>query len=122
MKAIRFGLAAALMMLGLAAGAQQKNLAPTVANAGAQVLHEREYWRSLGDEKLLRRYERARKADVLAIGWTTDGLQQLFAQPTEPWGLLRNWGMRGFDRSGPLKHWVVRQAMGQARQPRTGRT
>jgi thiol:disulfide interchange protein DsbC len=37
MKAIRFGLAAALMMLGLAAGAQQKNLAPTVANAGAQV-------------------------------------------------------------------------------------
>ena len=37
MKAIRFGLAAALMVLGLAASAQQKNLAPTVANAGAQV-------------------------------------------------------------------------------------
>jgi thiol:disulfide interchange protein DsbC len=37
MKAIRYGLAAALMVLGLAAGAQQKNLAPTVANAGAQV-------------------------------------------------------------------------------------
>ena len=50
----------------------------------AQVLHGREYWRSLGDAKLLRRYERARKADVLAMGWTTDGLQQLFAQPAEP--------------------------------------
>ncbi|MEJ5989676.1 DsbC family protein [Ramlibacter sp. PS3R-8] len=37
MKAIRFGLAAALMVLGLAAGAQQKNTAPTAANAGAQV-------------------------------------------------------------------------------------
>jgi thiol:disulfide interchange protein DsbC len=37
MKAIRFGLAAALMVLGLAAGAQQKNLAPTAANAAAQV-------------------------------------------------------------------------------------
>ena len=37
MKAIRVGLAAALMVLGLAASAQQKNLAPTVANAGAQV-------------------------------------------------------------------------------------
>jgi hypothetical protein len=80
----------------------------------AQVLHGREYWRGLGDLKLLRRYERARKADVLAMGWTTDGLQQLFAQPAEPWSLVRNWGMRGFDRSGPLKHWVVRQAMGRA--------
>jgi 2-polyprenyl-6-methoxyphenol hydroxylase-like FAD-dependent oxidoreductase len=89
----------------------------------AQVLHEREYWRSLGDEKLLRRYERARKMDVLAMAWTTDGLQQLFAQPAEPWSWLRNWGMRGFDRSGPVKRWAVRQAMGQG-QPlaRTGRS
>lgn len=79
-----------------------------------RVLHAREYWRSLGDEKLLRRYERARKTDVLALGWATDGLQQLFAQQAEPWALLRNWGMRGFDRSGPLKHWVVRRAMGSA--------
>ena len=89
----------------------------------ARVLHEREYWRSLGDEKLLRRYERARKMDVLAMAWTTDGLQQLFAQPAEPWSWLRNWGMRGFDRSGPVKRWVVRQAMGQGRMPsRTERT
>jgi hypothetical protein len=29
---------------------------------------QREYWRGLGDEKLLRRYERARKADVAAMG------------------------------------------------------
>ena len=55
---------------------------------------------------------------VLAMGATTDGLQQLFAQPTEPWSLLRNWGMRGFDRSGPLKHWVARQAMGKATEPK----
>jgi len=80
----------------------------------AQVLHAREPWRGLGDEKLLRRFERARKADVLALGWTTDGLQQLFAQTAEPWSWLRNWGMRGFNRSGPLKHWVARQAMGTA--------
>jgi 2-polyprenyl-6-methoxyphenol hydroxylase-like FAD-dependent oxidoreductase len=89
----------------------------------AQVLHEREYWRSLGDVKLLRRYERSRKMDVMATAWTTDGLQQLFAQPAEPWALLRNWGMRGFDHSGPVKRWVVRQAMGTARNLlRTGRT
>jgi 2-polyprenyl-6-methoxyphenol hydroxylase-like FAD-dependent oxidoreductase len=79
----------------------------------AQVLHQREYWRGIGDVKLLRRYERARKADVLAMGATTDGLQQLFAQRSEPWATLRNWGMSGFDRSGPFKHWVARRATGR---------
>jgi 2-polyprenyl-6-methoxyphenol hydroxylase-like FAD-dependent oxidoreductase len=79
----------------------------------AQVLHQREYWRSVGDGKLLRRYERARKAGVLAMGAATDGLQQLFAQQAQPWSLLRNWGMTGFDRSGPLKEWAARQAMGR---------
>ncbi|HET8746797.1 MAG TPA: FAD-dependent monooxygenase [Ramlibacter sp.] len=93
---------------------QGLNLGLADAEKLAQVLHERESWRSLGDAKLLRRYERARKMDVLAMAWTTDGLQQLFAQPAEPWALLRNWGMRGFDHSGPVKRWVVRQAMGQA--------
>ena len=58
-------------------------------------------------------YERARKADVLATGLATDGLQQLFAlqAPASRW--LRNRGMNGFDLSGPLKHWVARQAMGR---------
>jgi 2-polyprenyl-6-methoxyphenol hydroxylase-like FAD-dependent oxidoreductase len=102
---------------------QGLNLGLADAEKLAQVLHDKEYWRSLGDEKLLRRYERARKVDVLAMAWTTDGLQQLFAQPAEPWAVLRNWGMRGFDRSGPVKRWVVRQAMGHARNLlRTGRT
>jgi 2-polyprenyl-6-methoxyphenol hydroxylase-like FAD-dependent oxidoreductase len=95
---------------------QGLNLGLADAEVLAHVLHEREYWRGLGDEKLLRRYERARKMDVLAMAWTTDGLQQLFAQPAEPWAWMRNWGMRGFDRSGPVKRWVVRQAMGRARQ------
>jgi 2-polyprenyl-6-methoxyphenol hydroxylase-like FAD-dependent oxidoreductase len=92
---------------------QGLNLGLADAKELAQVLHQREYWRSVGDVKLLRRFERARKADVLAMGAATDSLQQLFAQPAEPWTLLRNWGMRGFDRSGPLKQWVARQAMGR---------
>ncbi|MBA2674890.1 FAD-dependent monooxygenase [Ramlibacter sp.] len=79
----------------------------------AQVLQGREYWRSVGDAKLLRRYERARKPDVLAMGLATDGLQQLFARTEAPWAWARNWGMKGFERSGPLKHWVARQAMGR---------
>lgn len=92
---------------------QGLNLGLADARELAQVLHQREYWRGVGDVKLLRRYERARKADVLAMGATTDSLQQLFAQRTEPWATLRNWGMTGFDRSGPLKQWVARRAMGQ---------
>jgi len=92
---------------------QGLNLGLADARDLAQVLHEREAWRGVGDQKLLRRFERSRKADILAMSAATDGLQQLFDQRAGPWALLRNWGMTGFDRSGPLKDWVARQAMGR---------
>ena len=79
-----------------------------------KVIHAKEFWRPLHDLKLLRRYERARQADVQAMGLVTNGLQRLFAQPGPVWQSLRNWGMRGFDRSGPLKHWVTEHAMGHS--------
>lgn len=79
----------------------------------ARVVHEREFWRELGDLKLLRRYERARQADVGAMGWLTDGLFGLFGQTDSRVQALRNWGMSGVDRLGPLKHWLARKAMGQ---------
>ena len=79
----------------------------------ARVLQQREYWRELGDLKLLRRYERARAAEVGAMGWVTDGLFGLFAHGDSRVQALRNWGLNGFDRSGPLKRWIARQAMGQ---------
>lgn len=78
----------------------------------AKVLREREYWRTPGDLRLLRRYERARKAAVWPMTLATDGLQQLFGRQGEQWEQLRAWGMRGFDASGPLKNWVVKQASG----------
>ena len=78
----------------------------------AEVLRQREYWRQLDDHKLLRRYERARKAEVEPMGAAMDGLQQLFFREGPAWQALRNWGMNGFDRSGPLKAWVARRAMG----------
>lgn len=79
----------------------------------AQLLHGRDYWRSPGDLRLLRRYERARKAGLWPMGLATDGLQQLFSMPGAPWQTLRNWGLSGFDASGPLKSWLARQAMGR---------
>ena len=91
---------------------QGLNLGLADVAALAQTLHEREYWRRVDDEKLLRRYERSRKADVWVMGAAMDGLQQLFSQTASPWQSLRNWGMNGFERSGPFKQWVARQAMG----------
>jgi 2-polyprenyl-6-methoxyphenol hydroxylase-like FAD-dependent oxidoreductase len=78
----------------------------------ATLIAQRDYWRSVADERLLRRYERARKAEAALLAGTTDGLQRLFAQPGSPWPALRNWGLDAFERSGPLKHWVTRRAMG----------
>lgn len=77
----------------------------------AKIIHQRDYWRSVGDPLLLRRYERARKSDVMAIGVSTDGLQQLFGRRGETWRKLRNWGLNGFDHSGPLKTWLAQQAI-----------
>ncbi len=91
---------------------QGLNLGLADAASLAGVIAAREYWRALGDEKLLRRYERSRKAEVAATAAVTDGLHGLFAQRDAPWQTLRNWGMNGFTRSGPLKNWVARQAAG----------
>lgn len=88
------------------------NLGLADASALAQVLGAREYWRGVGDMKLLRRYERARALDWLGVAGATDGMQHLFAQTGEVWKTLRNWGLSGVDRSGPVKHWLVRQATG----------
>lgn len=92
---------------------QGLNLGLADAAALAHVLAQREYWRGLGDEKLLRRYERQRKADVATMGAVTDGLHGLFAHTDARLQALRQWGMAGFARSGPLKAWLQRQAMGR---------
>ncbi|MEG0974556.1 MAG: FAD-dependent monooxygenase [Comamonas sp.] len=69
-------------------------------------------WRHLGDLRQLRRYERERKARLAPIGLAMDSIQQLFTRGEIPLANLRNWGMRGFEMSGPIKAWVTRQAMG----------
>ena len=92
---------------------QGLNLGLADVSALASVIAQREYWRGLGDEKLLRRYERARKADVAAMGAVTDGLHNLFARPDARWQALRQWGLQRFAQNGPLKAWVVRQATGR---------
>lgn len=77
----------------------------------ARVLSAREDWRSLADVRLLRRYERQRKAEIFPLGLAMDGLQQLFSRTEAPLQLLRNWGMNNFERSGLLKNWMTQRAM-----------
>jgi 2-polyprenyl-6-methoxyphenol hydroxylase-like FAD-dependent oxidoreductase len=77
-----------------------------------KILDHRAYWRSVGDLKLLRAYERARKADLALVGGSGDALQQLFGQQHPAWQALRKIGMLGFEHSGPLKQWVTSRAMG----------
>lgn len=77
-----------------------------------QVLTHRPYWRSVGDSRLLRQYERARKADFALMGHANDALQKLFTHPSATVHALRNWGMNQFQVSGLLKQWVTRRAMG----------
>ena len=91
---------------------QGLNLGLGDVQALARILQERDYWRSPADLKLLRQYERERKASLAPMGMAMDGLQQLFSRPEVPVQMLRNWGMKGFERSGPLKSWMARQAMG----------
>jgi len=76
-----------------------------------KVLRERDYWRSVDDPKLLRRYERTRKGSMLLMDQGMDGLQWLFSQHGTGWERLRQWGMRGVERSPQIKQWLAQQAM-----------
>ena len=80
----------------------------------ARVLAAREPWRTPADLKLLRRYERARQGEWLRMRLATDSLQLLFGRPEPLAAAARNWGMRLFDASGPIKSGITRLAMGTA--------
>jgi ubiquinone biosynthesis UbiH/UbiF/VisC/COQ6 family hydroxylase len=91
---------------------QGVNLGFQDAQALAQVLHTRGACGDVGELRLLRRYERARREDILAMTLATDGLQQLFSVQAGPVSVLRNWGMALVDRAGPLKNPLVQHALG----------
>ncbi|MEX0618098.1 MAG: UbiH/UbiF/VisC/COQ6 family ubiquinone biosynthesis hydroxylase [Pseudohongiellaceae bacterium] len=72
--------------------------------------------RPLSDPHLLRRYQRKRIGQNLGMMWLMEGFKGLFAADALPLRWLRNAGLRGMDRSGPLKHHVMRKAMGLDRR------
>ena len=91
---------------------QGLNLGLADVEALVDVIVRRESWRSLGDEKLLRRYARARIAPTWAMGELTDGLLRGFASQAPVLARLRNEGLRLVDRAGPLKKWLTARALG----------
>jgi len=78
----------------------------------SRVLAEREPWRPLGDERLLRRYARERLAPTLAMGELTDVLQRLFAHASPAAQGLRNRGLDALNQLTPVKRWLTQRALG----------
>ena len=64
------------------------------------MLHEREYWRELGDRGCCaaRAIGQAGFAEMALV---TDSLFGLFKQPDSRIQALRGWGLRGFDKLAP---------------------
>jgi len=91
---------------------QGVNLGFQDARELAQVLRERGACGDVGEYRLLRRYERARREDVLAMTAATDGLQRLFGDSGRPLRWMRNGGLALVNQALPLKRLLIRQAFG----------
>ena len=65
-----------------------------------------------GEASVLRRYERWRRADNLALLAVTDGLNRLFSNDLPPLRLVRDLGLAAVDRMPMAKRFFMRHAMG----------
>ena len=77
------------------------------------VIAAREAQRAIGDERVLARYARARKEDVLLMQLATDGLTRLFGSDIEPLRAVRNLGLNLLDKLPGLKRRLISHAMGK---------
>jgi 2-polyprenylphenol 6-hydroxylase len=90
---------------------QGVNLGFRDARELAAVLCDRGGQPDCGDYALLRRYERARKEDVLSMQLATDGLQKLFASRAVWTTRTRNWGLQAVDSLPVVKNLLVKHAV-----------
>ena len=65
-----------------------------------------------GELDTLARYQRRRKGENLVMMAAMDGFKRLFGEERLPVRWLRNQGMKWVAQSGPLKHTLMRHAMG----------
>lgn len=74
---------------------------------------EREPHRDFGDERVLGRYARARKEDILLMQIATDGLERLFSTGFEPLRIVRNMGLNFVNKLPVIKRALISHAMGK---------
>ena len=88
------------------------NLGFQDASELATLLSGVEPWRDIGDQRLLQRYQRARREETALMQTTTDGLRRLFRM--SPPGLrgLRNLGLNLTNGLPFVKNALVRYALG----------
>lgn len=87
------------------------NLGFQDASALGDLLRARPAHVDCGDLALLRRYERARIEDVVALQGVTDGLQRLFGSRAAPLAWARNLGMNFTNAVPVVKDTLVRYAL-----------
>jgi len=78
-----------------------------------RVVAEREPQRDPGDARVLARYARSRKEEVLLMQLATDGLERLFGTDLEPLRVLRNAGLNLVNRLPFLKTRLAAHALGK---------
>jgi len=89
---------------------QGLNLGLGDVEALARIVAEREPYRTAGDPRVLRRYQRARAESVFAMRLATDGLYRLFGARAAPLAWLRNAGMQWVDAAPVLKRYLINGA------------
>jgi 2-octaprenyl-6-methoxyphenol hydroxylase len=65
-----------------------------------------------GSPEVLEAYEHARRVDITAMGFVTDGLNRLFSNDLLPVRLARDLGLGLVDRMPALKRFFIREAAG----------
>ena len=110
-------IAARLALVGDAAhnvhplAGQGVNLGFRDARELARVLLDRGAQSDCGDAHLLRRYERARREDIVSMQFTTDALKHLFNNNNPLLRNLRNIGLSLGNQLAPLKKMLARHAL-----------
>jgi 2-polyprenylphenol 6-hydroxylase len=77
----------------------------------AAILNARGLQTDCGDFMLLRRYECARKEDILALEMVTDGLQKLFTNSNPTVARLRNFGLEATNHLPLIKNRLMQHAL-----------
>jgi len=90
---------------------QGVNLGFRDARQLTQVLLQRGAQQDCGNEHLLRRYDRARREDILSMQLTTDALKNLFNNRNPLLRTMRNLGLNVTNHVAPLKKMLARHAL-----------